>query len=178
MTTAPATTPADRDRRIVVLERMLRAQLEGHERLGHCLARKREAIRTADIEAITAVCREEQVIVERLAEVEKQRLQLIGVFTQEMAPRAARPLTVREIAAGIEPERGGPLLELADTLKKTVSAVRGESAIVREAAEALGRHMAGLMQTVRTALAGAGTYGRGGRLAAGTPVRSGLDVKT
>ena len=110
------------------LARILSAQIERHRRLLSCIEKKRQAIRTADIDAITRLCQAEQAIVQRLGDLEKQRLALVGQFTGRLAPDAARPLSLGEIAAAAEPQRRDRLEALAEALRAAMEKVRREIA--------------------------------------------------
>ncbi len=154
----------------------MRAQLEDHQRLLGCLERKRGAIAAADIEAVTRICGEEHTIVQRLAELEKNRLGTVGRITAALAPDAAQPMTVTAIAEAIDEPGRSSLLVLAEQLRATVAEVRQASTVVREAAEALNRHLTGIRQTVQSALSRARVYGQGGRLTAGAPMQFSVDV--
>jgi hypothetical protein len=160
------------------LMRILVAQVERHRRLLACIERKRQAIRTADIDGITNLCRTEQAIAHRLGDLEKQRLGLVGRLTEAIAPRAARPLSLREIAALADPERRRRLEALAETLRDAIGKVRRESSIVTAAADVLSRHMTGIMQTVNAALSRVGVYERRGRIALGAQMDFCVDVKS
>jgi hypothetical protein len=160
------------------LMRILAAQVERHRRLLACIEHKRGAIRTADIEGITRLCQAEQRIAHRLGELEKQRLALVGRFTELVSPKAAKPLSLQEIAALADPERRRRLEALAVTLRDLIGRVRRESSIVTAAANALSRHMTGIMQTVNAALSRVGVYERRGRIAVGAQMDFCVDVKS
>ena len=57
-------------------------------------------------------------------------------------------------------------------------AARRGSSVVRMASEALNRHMIGVLQTVRSALSGAGVYERKGQVALGAQLDFSVDVKS
>lgn len=159
------------------LEHVLRAQLEGYERLLAAILTKREAIRQADIDTITKLCHEENEIAQQLGDLEKYRLELVGRLTEAVNPQAAQPLSITEIIAlasadGVR-ER---LTELVEALRSAVGEVRRESAIVRRAADALSTHMTGLMQKVQSALSGLPRYGRRGRIAVDESLSCAVDV--
>jgi hypothetical protein len=158
------------------LSEALRAQLEDHHRLLGCLERKRGAIAAADIEAVTRICGEENTIVQRLTEFEKKRLGAVGRITAALAPDAAQPMTVTAIAEAIDEPGRSSLLALAEQLRATVAEVRQASTVVREASEALNRHLTGIRQTVQSALSRARVYGQGGRLTTGAPMQFSVDV--
>ena len=56
---------------VSLLERILRDQLDGHQALLRLIRRKREAVRTADIDCISDICEQEHDLAQRLAELEK-----------------------------------------------------------------------------------------------------------
>jgi hypothetical protein len=160
------------------MERILRDQLELHRNLLQCIARKKHAIRTADIASVTKICGEENGIVQRLAESEKQRLALVGKLTQFINPKAQTPLTIVDIASlSPEPQRSRTVV-LAAQLREILQQVQRESSIVKNAAETLSRHMSGIMQTVHAALSRARVYGHRGRIAVGAQMPSVLDIKS
>jgi len=158
--------------------RVLAAQIEGHRKLLSCIEKKRQAIRSADIDAITKLCQAEQAIAHRLGDLEKQRLELVGRLTERLAPDAARPLSLREITAAADEGRRGALEALAQRLREAIETVRRESSIVTAAASALSRHMTGIMQTVNSALSRVGVYERRGRIAVGAQMDFCVDLKS
>lgn len=163
---------------LAALEQVLRQQLDGHKQLHVCIERNREAVRRADMEAIRRICQEQNTIAQRLAEQEKLRLFVVGRLTEALHPQAETPLSVKQITEAI----GGPaarrLSALAGQLRAAVQDVRNASAVVRGAAEALARHMTGLMQSVHSVLTRAQVYSHQGRLATGTQSQFSVDVTT
>ena len=164
------------DQDVTQLAEILEAQLHGHGQLLDLMSRNREAVRQADMTTIEAVCGRQNTVGQHLAELEKQRLMVVGRFTARLAPEAERPLTVGEIAAGLEPPAAQRLEALADALRPAVERVREESSLVRQAAEALAGHMTGIMHAVHAVLSGAQVYGRTGEIAGGAPCRLCVDV--
>lgn len=160
------------------LEENLRAQLARHHRLASALEAKREAIRTAQIDALAGICAGENEQLQHLGELEKRRLGLIGTLTERLEPDAAAPLTISDIAARTGAEQARRLLALRDELRETVKSVRRQSSVVRAAMESLNRHMIGILQTVRAALSGAGVYERRGRVSLGAQIDCSVDVRS
>ncbi len=177
MKSSKAVTSAD-PAVVAGLERILREQLQGHRRLLESIERTREAVRKADMAAIETHCRQEHEIASALAELEKGRLALVGRLTERLRPGAATPLTISEIAECAGDDAGPRLEAVAAELKSQVIAVRRESSVVRTAAEALSRHMSGLMQTVQAVLCRAQVYSRRGRIASGMQKQFCIDVTT
>jgi chromosome segregation ATPase len=163
---------------VAELERVLEAQHRGHEQLLDQVRRNREAVRRADMEAIQEICAQQNAVGQDLAELEKERLALVGSLTRELAPEATRPLTVAEVAASLEPGAAERLQARAEALRPLVARVRDESSVVRQAAEALARHMTGIVQVVHSVLSRAPVYGRKGEITGGTPQRMCVDVRS
>jgi hypothetical protein len=161
-----------------MLIRMLSAQLRSYRALTECIERKREAIRAADIEAIASLCHREHTIIQRIGEVEKQRLEVVGSLTERLNPSAARPLGVGEIAGHFDADRGERLAALGEELRGAIESARTVSSIVTRAAEALNRHVSGIMQSVNRLLSDAGVYEKRGRIVAGAALRSAVDIRS
>jgi hypothetical protein len=158
-----------------LLEDNLRRQLDGHRRLLDCIERTREAVRRADMDDIRSICGEQHAIAQRLAELEKQRLAIVGILTEKHAPDADAPMSLTEIAEVFdEPKR---LSSLASELKSVMKDVRSASGVVRAAAQSLATHMTGLMQSVQSMLGRAPVYGRRGRIES-VPSQYCLDVRS
>jgi hypothetical protein len=166
------------------LEKLLRAQLEGHQKLVACIARKQQAIRTADLKPIQHICSEEAATLKRLNEHEQRRLELIahlGGLLKLRPETGSSTVTVSQIAKHehvAEPQRAR-LLAFATQLREVLADIKGQSSIVRTASEALARHMSGIVQTVQSALGRAGVYGQRGTLqSSSTIATSMLDLKS
>ena len=160
------------------LEENLRAQLEGHRRLLKCIESCREALRSADLERIASACEQEHAIAHEMGELEKTRLALVGTLTGRLHPLAPRPLALAQIAAGVGGAAGTRLAAIAADLRGVIEDVSRRSAVVRGAAEALSRHMAGIMQVVHGALGRARVYGRRGRIQSSEQGQFCIDVRT
>src|SRR6185503_20443442 len=74
------------------LERILRGQLEGHQRLLACMERKRQAIREANIDVVNKVCAEESAWANALAELDKRRHMAIAQLARAIDPTSRAPL--------------------------------------------------------------------------------------
>ena len=160
------------------LERVLEAQLRGHEQLLEQVRRNREAVRRADMKAIREICGQQNAVGQSLTELEKERLALVGCLTRQLAPEAKHPLTVTEITTRLEPGAAERLQARADALRPLVERVRDESSVVRQAAEALARHMTGIVQVVHSVLSRTQVYGRKGQITDGAPCRVCVDVRS
>lgn len=163
---------------VAELERVLEQQHRGHEMLLEQVRRNCDAVRRADMEAIREICAAQNAVGQGLAELEKRRLALVGSLTRALAPDAARPLTVAEITARLEPGEAERLQARAEALRPLVARVREESSVVRQAAEALARHMTGIVQVVHSVLSRAPVYGRTGEITGGDTRRMCVDVRS
>ena len=161
---------------IRALEGILKGQLDGHQQLLELIQQNRDAVRQARMDLIHDLCRRQNTVGQRLAEFEKQRLVLVGVITKNLEPDAKQPLKVDEIVAHVDDGAAELLSALAHQLRPVVEQVRHESSIVRQAADALSRHMSGVMQAVHSLLSRAQVYGRSGEMDVGAPVRTCVDV--
>lgn len=84
-----------------------------------------------------------------------------------------------EIAGRLPPETGTRIIALREDLRVLVLDVRRESSVVRQAAERLSAHIAGIVQSVHAALAHANIYSSGGQIATvGGGVISSLDIRS
>ena len=160
------------------LEKTLRALLEGQKKLLGCMERKREAIRRADLGLVTEICIQENTLTQRMSELEKHRLWLVGALTEQIDPSAERPATLGMIAEMLEEEPCRRLLAIGAELRDAVREVRRQSTVLRSTAEALARHMSGIAQTVHSALSRAGVYGRAGKVALGAQLEFSVDLKS
>jgi hypothetical protein len=161
-----------------LLERLLRGQLDGHQRLLECIARKRDAIARADIDAVTRICQEENVIIGKFTDLEKHRIQLMSRMTQSIDAGARKSLTVSELAAHFAEPSQTRVLAIAAQLRDVLLEVKQQSSIIRAAADALSRHMTGIVQTVHSALNRARVYSPRGNVAHGPALPSIVDLKS
>ena len=161
-----------------MLERILRAQHDDYKKLSNFIEHKKEAIRQAQIETIAQICEQENVIAQEMGELEKKRLTLVGEITATLRPDAMTPMTMLEIAASADEAQAARLIARRKELRASVKQVRRASSVVRTASEKLNQHMIGVLQTVRSALSGAGVYERKGQVALGAQLEFSVDVKS
>jgi hypothetical protein len=147
---------------VVTLETTLRQLLDLHTELLELLKRKRDVVRGNDSRAAVALCVLEHEKVLKIAELEKQRLNLVADLTLAIDRDAREPLRMGELADRLgEPVRGRLLVARQQLLEKMKS-VQEETNIVRRATEALAKHMHGIVQTLGALSAGVSTYGSRG----------------
>jgi hypothetical protein len=111
-----------------------------------------------------------------MTELERARMTELAQLTVRLAlpPKS----TLGDIAARLsEPDRARLDLVRSE-LRRTIEETQRESGVVRQATERLSAHMAGIMQSVHSALAHAKVYSRGGAITIGPNVVSTLDIKS
>ncbi len=161
---APADRAALLDRAGRTLVELLDRQSAVHARLVEHLESTRAAIRRADVEAVAACCRAEQALLAEIEALEARRREVVDGLTGVLAPGRPEPLPLSEITPHLPAATGERLQELRGGLRRSLEEAARLSAVVTGAAEAVGTHLAGLVQTLGSALAGPGTYGRRGRV--------------
>ncbi|MFM7051922.1 MAG: flagellar protein FlgN [Planctomycetota bacterium] len=137
---------------------------------------RREAIRTADFARFAQLGTSEQRSVAEIAELDRARVAEARALAVRLA--MAPDAKLSEIAVRLGGDDGARLESVRSALRDLIEEVKRESGIVRQAAERLSAHMAGILQTVHSALAHANLYSRGGRIAVGANVMSSLDLKS
>jgi len=137
---------------------------------------RRDAVRRADFAALAALEKSDGANAMRVAELERARAAEVG----QLAVRLGLPpkSTLAEIAERLgETERARLDLVRSD-LRAILEETQCETGVVRQATERLSAHMAGIMQTVNSALAHAKVYSRQGVVALGPNIVSSLDIKS
>ena len=147
---------------IVSLEATLKQLLDLHGELLELLKRKREVLRANDNHAMTDVCVLEHEKVQKVAELEKQRLNLVAELTLTLNPQAREPLMMADLAEHLGEPTRGRLLVLRQQLLERMKQVQDETHIVRRATETLAKHMTGIVQTLGALSSGIATYGSRG----------------
>ena len=149
-------------RLVVTIEQVLSQLLQQHTELLDLLKRKREKLRTNDTQALMDFCTLEHEKVQKIAELEKQRLTVVAELTLAVEPGAPEPLRLTDLAERLpEPARGRLLVSRQQVLEK-MKQVQSETAIARQATETMAKHMHGMIQTIGAISTGVSTYGSGG----------------
>lgn len=175
--------PDDASAALDLLERLLQGQLDGYRRVLGVIERQRTAIRTADAAALHTATREEESIVRVLAALDAQRGQMLAHLHRKWLPQERQSPTLSQILQGAPEQvadalRRARMQALANHLRQAVDTSKSRSAVVRSAAEMLSRHIAGIQQTVHSALSRARVYGRRGKLALGAATPAAVDLKS
>lgn len=178
-----ASKPGKVDRQAITqdfarLEANLREQLAISGRILEGLARKKLALREMDVETIQSICESEQVDALSITELERGRLETVRGIAAAIQPGATQLPSLNELAAWLDEEDRARLLAVGSQLRAAIEDIRRQSSVIRLAAETLGRHMSGIVQSVHAALSRARVYGRRGRIAVGTQVQFAVDLKS
>lgn len=158
---------------------LLSAERDDYRAMLALIERKSTAIRHAHLDRMEELFEEECRIINRLSEMEARRGELLQQIGEHLTSDGKSKLTVKEIADFLDDEtRRTRLLAVAEELREVATETRTRNSKVRAAAEALARHMSGVMQTVRSALSRAGVYEQKGRLAVGAQLDFSIDVRS
>lgn len=144
------------------LDDSLRRMHAEHEQLLALVQRKKQAIASAQSDLVQDCCQRENVHVQQIAELEKQRQLQVGQLTAAWEPNAAEPLRLTDIAERCEEPRRGQLLVRQQQLRELMQQIKDENAVAKQATESLLGHVKGVMRMVADAVAGSGVYGSDG----------------
>jgi len=165
------------------LEAIMRDLLIAYEQLHSFAKHRRDAIRAADAARLAACVRQENTIVQQVAEVEKRRIVVVRDLAAALGSTDREQTTVTWIANKLNALGGGGggvdganLRILADRLRETITKVSQLNAVTKDAAETLARHMAGIMKAAAQARSYARTYSRAGELADSPGSSGGLNA--
>lgn len=175
MATRPTTLT---DEQAQGLETILSELVREHEGLEELAGEHRSAISALDTARLRAVVEQTARSLSRIAELEDRRCALLGLPEPRLGKRVPGQPTVVELAPLIDEPRRERVLDLATRLRELVERVRDRHVAIAKASESLAVHMRGLMQQVAAELSGTSTYSPRGRVESGTPIATGLDVRS
>jgi len=136
---------------------------------------RRDAIRAADTSMLGSVIRQENVLVQRVADVEKRRIDTVRHLATELGSTAKEQTTVSWIASHLG-DAGAQLRILADHLRQTISKVSTLNAVTKDAAETLAKHMQGIVHSVAKDRSFVKTYSSQGSMAKPSAASAGLNA--
>lgn len=177
-TPAPRAAPAvefrgNPDRLILVLDKSksLYQQLLVHARA------RRAALRAGDFAGFSKIDEPERRIVAQIEELDQLRLGEAKALATRLG--LAPDASLVEIGEKLPRDTGARVIALREELRALVLEVRRESSVVRQAAERLSAHIAGIVQSVHSVLAHANIYSSGGQIATvGGGTISSLDIRS
>jgi FlgN protein len=157
------------------VQRMLAVQ----ERILQALAHKREAIRTANSEALLAATESEGALVSEMVNLEQQRRHLVQEMTKRRGLAQLHPgATLAEIAALAKSGEAKELLDVGAELRRLVEQAAQENNVLREAGGRLLGHLQHLSSLMHGALDRAKTYSRAGRMQVTPQLSSTVDLRS
>lgn len=160
------------------LERLVDGLLECYEGLDGVGVRRMAAIRGARASELSSCVGEENELVQRIAELEKHRLVIVGAYAERLGSREKAQTRLSWIAERLGGDEGERIGRKVERLRGLMVRVQSGNEVAREAAGSLATHMRGLLRKVSEKLNHARTYGRGGLVEAGAQVVSALDVRS
>ncbi len=137
---------------------------------------RRASVRAADFARFSQLGDTESRLVREIALQDQARLGQVRALATALALAPECPLS--ELSSRLAPAEHARVDQLRSDLRPLIESVRKESSVLRQAAERLSAHMAGILQSVHSALAHANVYSRGGRVTAGANVISSLDIRS
>lgn len=149
-----------------------------YEMLEKLAVEREEALAEARVADLGATLTAESAVVQRVAEIEPRRAAIAQFFTDRYGFSGEGEPSATWIAEQMEGARREDLMEAASKLRALIERVRGAGHATRSAAQALARHMRGIVASAERQMSHTGAYGRVGRVQAGPAVYSALDVTT
>jgi hypothetical protein len=163
---------------IVRLEELMGELVVTYEQMKTMGEMRLDAIKSADAHRLAACVRQENELVQRVADLEKQRITVVGGIASELGSPKKHETTIGWIAGRVDGAKSSALSSAAERLRALMGEVMKMNAVAKGAAERLARHMEGLMHEIARGLNHAQVYGRNGRVGATARVVSGLDIKS
>ena len=134
-----------------------------HDRLLKLIQAKIDAMKQADVVRISELTGQEQEVARRIHEREGFRRQLIDAIGEQLGlpPRAARVLSVSQLAARLPEPQHSKLLSAADGLRTRMTRVAAANRVAGAVAREIVSHLKWIFAAVRPA--GDGTDGYSGK---------------
>ncbi len=137
-----------------------------------------DAIKDADARKLAACVRQENSLVQQVAEVEKKRIRVVGQLAEQLGSPRKHETTMGWLARRVDGPRAAAMERTAERLKALMGEVNQINAVARGAAEHLAKHMEGVMHEIARGMNHAKVYSRSGRVQAGARVTSGLHLSS
>jgi len=150
--------PEEIQRDILLLLKLLGDMTALHESWLPLAEKKREALASSNVDALSQCLQLENQNVQAVGEMEKQRLEIVGRITQHLNPQATSPMKMVDLAEALPEPTRSKLLLARQALRERVEAIKTQSSIARRATDSLLKHMNGLVRSVASAALGGATY--------------------
>lgn len=135
-----------------------------HGQLASLVQLKIDAMKRSDLTLMAKFSEREQAIVRRLEEREGLRRQLMDSIGGELGlkPRAARAMTVTQLAASLPESSKSDLVASAKALRAVVASVARVNRVASEITRGIAGHLKWVFASVRPKDEGQSGYGAGG----------------
>ena len=176
---APAGTAASMTDLQDRLGAILIRQVENFRRLADVIDTERDALRRASVADLAETAERKRLLMELGTRLDQERVKVVDAICRrdgaEIDGGAAR---LEQIIRSVDdPTRRAALVQLHGDLREIVARVQTQGRLVVSAAQALTRHVTGLMQSVHGAIGQATVYGRRGRMDGGG-ARHAVDLRS
>lgn len=157
------------------LEAIMRDLVICYEQMLTFAKHRRDAIRAADTDRLAACVRQENTLVQQVAEIEKRRISVVRALAESLGSDQREQTTVSWIASRLG-DAGGSLRILADHLRATIAKVTEINNVTKQAAETLAKHMRGIIDATARKRSFVTTYKSTGGMAAPIGAGTGLNA--
>lgn len=160
------------------LETLMHDLIVRYEQLKSLSTMHLDAIKAADARALAGCVRQENELLQQVAETERTRIRVVGQLADHLGAPSQHDTTMGFLASRVRGPRSGALSATADRLRTLMGEVAEINAIARAAAEQLARHMDGLLRELTRPMNHAQVYSAAGRVDPGATVTSSLDLRS
>ncbi|MEK6710465.1 MAG: flagellar protein FlgN [Nitrospinota bacterium] len=134
--------------------------------LAHLLEKEREAMRELDMPALEEQLGAKAVLTGRIQKLEKERAALAANLAQEQGLGGEGPVRILDLVRRAPAPWAGQLMEVRLRLREAVERASERNDSNRLFAEGFLEVMTGVMEHLKTVIAGPAVYGRAGRMGA------------
>lgn len=176
--TAAQTTTHQSDQHVAQLETLMRELIDCYQRMSVLAGLRHDAIKAASPSRLAGCIGEENLLVQRVAELEKQRVRIVSALAARFQSPDKAATRISWIADRLPGPTGERLRRMATELRELITALVKKNDAIKAAAEMLSSHVDALIKSVAASLNHAKTYGRRGVVAQGARVTTALDMTT
>ena len=159
------------------LEELLDTQCGHYRKVEELVDSQREALRVADVSALSSASNAERELLDAIGRLDTRRVELVDAIAGELGMKQAAKPTLSDLLEHSGTSRSR-LVKVADELRRLIAKTRSASGVVRTAAEALARHMQGIVQSVEVGIGRTGIYERSGRLVSALPRHTSINIRS
>jgi len=179
---APAAQPLEAGALSPRLGALLDALAGVNQRLVGLCEEHRAALRKADASHLADVNARHAAALAELKAIDGERRKLTASAASSFGSALRRSKggepTLSDLVAVLPDSQRPVLMAKVEELRRLATLVERSTGSLKAASKHLATHMDGLLRVVATKMNHSGVYGRGGTVAAGAAVMSGLDLRT